>query len=102
MYFSQVGSVPRVKSIRGVALNDPKDGIIHHMHHVMTMEGCEPRDSTLIEKDAITFAIKLGHRTEHLKVLHTPDSINPFAKYCVDTIKLGLIELPKPTEIRDQ
>lgn len=101
MYFSQVGSVPKVKSIRGVALYDPKDGTIHHMHHVMTMEGCEPRDSTLIEKDAITFAIKLGHRTEHLKVLHTPDSINPFAKYRVDTIKLGL-ELPKPPEIRNQ
>jgi len=38
----------------------------------------------------------------NLKKLHTPELINPFAKYRVDTIKLGLIELPKPPEIRNQ
>jgi indole-3-glycerol phosphate synthase len=39
------------------------------MHHVMTMEGCEPRDIEEIENDAVRFAKKLGHSVENLKIL---------------------------------
>lgn len=94
MYFSQVCSVPKVKSIRGVALYDPKDETIHHMHHVMTMEGCEPRDIVDIENDAVRFAKKLGHRVENLKILRAPASINPFAKYRINLANLEFVELP--------
>ena len=47
--FSQKGKVPKTKLIRSVALFDANDGTILHMHHVMTMEGCEPRDVEEIE-----------------------------------------------------
>ena len=66
------------------------------MHHVMTMEGCEPRDMDEIEKDAMRFAKKLGHAVENLKTMRAPNTINPFAKYRIDISKLDFIELPEP------
>lgn len=95
--YSQVGKVPKTKSIRSVALYDANDGTIVHMHHVMTMEGCQPRDMVDIEKDAVNFAKKLGHIIENLKILRAPDTINPFAKYCVNISSLEFIELSKPS-----
>jgi hypothetical protein len=94
--------VPKTKSIRSVALYDPTDGIIHHMHHVMTMEGCEARKMTDIEKDAVQFAKKLGHSVEKLKVLDAPDTINPFAKYRIDISNLEFIELSSPGAIVEE
>ena len=94
--YSQVGKVPKTKSIRSVALYDANDGTILHMHHVMTMEGCEPRDIVDIENDCVRFAKKLGHNIENLKILRAPDSINPFAKYRINLANLEFIELPNP------
>ena len=54
--FSQKGKVPKTKSIRS-ALFDANDGTILHMHHVMTMEGCEPRDME-VELKKITTMVK--------------------------------------------
>jgi hypothetical protein len=92
--YSQVGKVPKTKSIRSVALYDSNVGTILHMHHVMTMEGCEPRDIVDIENDAVRFAKKLGHRVENLKILRAPASINPFAKYRINLANLEFVELP--------
>jgi hypothetical protein len=91
--YSQVGKVPKTKSIRSIALYDANDGTILHMHHVMTMEGCEPRDIVDIENDAVRFAKKLGHNVENLKILRAPDSINPFAKYRINLVNLEFVEL---------
>ena len=49
-----------------------------------------------IEKDAVRFARKLGHSVENLKTMRAPNTINPFAKYRIDTSKLEFIELPEP------
>jgi hypothetical protein len=94
--FSQKGKVPKTKSIRSVALFDANDGTILHMHHVMTMEGCEPRDMEEIENDAVRFAKKLGHSVENLKTMRAPNTINPFAKYRIDIQNLEFIELAEP------
>jgi len=94
--FSQVGKVPKTKSIRSVALYDANDGTILHMHHVMTMDGCEPRDIVEIEKDAVRFAKKLGHNVDNLKILRAPNTINPFAKYRIDVSKLDFVEVSQP------
>jgi len=85
-----------MKSIRSIALYDPRDGTIFHMHHVMTMEGCNPRSLTDIENDAISFAQKLGHRTDNMKILHAPDNVNPFTKYRIDLSTLQFVEVAVP------
>lgn len=95
--FSQIGNVPKTKSIHSIALYSPKDGTILHMHHVMTMEGCEPRNEADAEEEAVSFAKKLGHDIENLKVLHVPDTVNPFTRYRIDLTKLEFVELPKPS-----
>ena len=74
------------------------DGTILHMHHVMTMEGCEPRDMEEIERDAVRFAKKLGHSVENLKTLRAPNTINPFAKYRIDVSKMEFIGGPQNPE----
>ena len=94
--FSQKGKVPKTKSIRSVALFDANDGTILHMHHVMTMEGCEPRTWKKLKKMLLRFAKKLGHSVENLKTMRAPNTINPFAKYRIDVSKLEFIELPEP------
>jgi hypothetical protein len=94
--YSQVGKVPKTKSIRSVALYDANDGTILHMHHVMTMEGCESRDIVDIENDTVRFAKKLGHNVENLRILRAPDSINPFAKYRINLANLEFVELSNP------
>jgi hypothetical protein len=60
------------------------------------MDGCEPREIVDIENDTLRFAKKLGHDIENLKILHAPDSINPFAKYRIDPVNLEFVELPNP------
>jgi hypothetical protein len=94
--YSQVGKVPKTKSIRSVALYDANDGTILHMNHVMTMEGCESRDIVDIENDTVRFAKKLGHNVENLRILRAPDSINPFAKYRINLANLEFVELSNP------
>jgi hypothetical protein len=44
----------------------------------------------------VRFAKKLGHSVENLKTMRAPNTINPFAKYRIDTSKLEFIELPEP------
>ena len=97
--FSQKGKVPKTKSIRSVALFDANDGTILHMHHVMTMEGCEPRNGRDIENDAMRFAKKLGHRTDDLKTIRAPNTVNPFAKYRIDLTNLEFVEISIPNSI---
>ena len=77
--FSQKGKVPKTKLIRSVALFDANDGTVLHMHHVMTMEGCEPRDMEEIEKDALRFAKKLGHSVENLKTMRAYNLLRGFS-----------------------
>jgi hypothetical protein len=98
--YSQVGTVPKTKSIRSVALYDARDGTIFHMHHVMTMEGCNPQSHKDVEHDAISFAKKLGHSTDNLKILHAPDYVNPFTKYRIDLSNLRFVEISVPSSTR--
>jgi hypothetical protein len=76
-------------------LHDPKDGKIHHMHHVITLENATKSDPQQIEQDAIDNAKKLGHNTDYLKVLHIQDFKDPRSTYRVDVEKKALIKMSK-------
>ena len=47
-------------------------------------------------KKMLCGAKKLGHSVENLKTMRAPNTINPFAKYRIDTSKLEFIKLPEP------
>jgi hypothetical protein len=91
--FTQAGKVPNLKSVYAIALYDPNDGSIHHMHHVLIMEGSTPTDPKLLEKEAVAHAEKLGHKVGTLKSLHISDLQDIQAKYRVDVEKQDLIRL---------
>jgi hypothetical protein len=96
-FFIQAGKTPRLESIYAIAVYNPKDGKIHHMHHVITLENASKADPQLIERDAIANAKKIGHNTDSLKVLHIPNFEDPTSKYRVDVERKTLIKMPEMT-----
>jgi hypothetical protein len=96
-FFVQAGKAPKLESIYVVAIYDPEDGKIRHMHHVITLENASKADRQLIEREAIANARKLGHNTDSLKVLHIPNFEDPSSKYRVDVERKALIKMPEMT-----
>jgi hypothetical protein len=93
----QTGDAPKLKSVYAIALYDPNSGKIHHIHHVLTMEGSSPMEPQEVEKNVIATAKKLGHDVEKLKVLHTQDLQDLSGNYRVDVEKKTLVKLPQRT-----
>ena len=68
------GVVPAVAGIDAVAIYDPKDGRVVHMHHAITFEGAEMRrDRETQCRRALESVRQLGLELEGLEVLHVPD-----------------------------
>ena len=96
-FFVQAGETPKLESIYAVALYDPKDGKIRHMHHVITLENASKTDPQMIEREAIANANTVGHNTDSLKVLHVPNFEDPTSIYRVDVERKTLIKMPEMT-----
>lgn len=92
-FYAQVGDTPKIESVYGVALYDPKSGTIHHMHHVILMSGIPRPDPKIIEEDAISNAKKFGHPIDILDVIHA-DKVDLNSQYRVDTESKKLIKVP--------
>ena len=87
-----VGTALTVESIHAVAVYHKKDGRVCHLHHVITFAGVERRPQQEHERNARTYAEKLGHGPAGLEFLHVPD-FRPFArKYRVDLKRKVLVE----------
>lgn len=97
-FFIQAGETPKLESIYAVALYDPKDGKIRHMHHVITLENASKTDPQLLERNVIANAKKLGHNTDSLEVLHVPNfEEDPTSMYQVDVERKTLVKMPEMT-----
>jgi len=96
-FFIQAGETPKLESSYAVALYDPKDGKIRHMHHVITLENASKTEPQLLERDAIANAKRVGHNTDGLKVLHIPNFGDPTSMYRVDVERKTLIKMPEMT-----
>ncbi|MGL5931051.1 MAG: hypothetical protein ACRCY8_19125, partial [Dermatophilaceae bacterium] len=68
-----VGRVPRLASVDTIALYDPGDGRIVHLHDVLTMEGAEPRSAEDRRRSARETAAELGVAVDGLELLHLED-----------------------------
>lgn len=90
------GSAPAIQSIQAVALYDPGDGRIVHMHHTIRFEGANERRVEEQVQQAIETARRLGHDVQRIKSLHVRDfKISPRA-YRVDVGRQVLVEEPPP------
>ena len=89
-----VGATPKVVANRTIALYDPQDGRIVHMHQVLTLEGARQLDPQQYEREARKHAQRLGHPVQPLHALHIPD-FRPSARALrVDLEKKVLIDAP--------
>lgn len=92
-FFAQVGDTPKIESVYAVALYDPKNGTIFHMHHVILTANSLRPDPQIIEKEAISNAKKFGHPVDNLEVIHI-DKLDLNSKYRVDIESKKLIKIP--------
>ena len=87
-----VGTALAVESIHAVAVYRKKDGRVCHLHHVITYTGAERRPQREHERNARSYAEKMGHDPDGLEFLHVAN-FRPFArKYRVDLKRKVLVE----------
>ena len=80
-----------MESIYGIALYDPNDGKIIHMHTILNMEGASSVDPQTKEKE-------LEYDVTKLSILHAPDLKDISAQYYVNVKEKTLVKIPE-TEI---
>jgi hypothetical protein len=90
--FFQVGDTPKMESVYGVAIYDPKNGAIRHMHHLISTSNTPPPDPQIIEKEAISIAKKVGHDVDYLKIIHI-EKLELNSKYRVDIESKNLVKI---------
>jgi hypothetical protein len=54
--YTKVGNVPKLESDYGIALYDPTDGKVIHMHMILNMEGASPVNPEEKEKEVLEYA----------------------------------------------
>ena len=93
--YASTGVAPRIKAIHAVALYDAK-GRIHHMHHVVMLEGGNSVDAETATREARMHAERMGRDIRRLKALYVTTLPNPRAMHRVDVRKQVLVELEQP------
>ena len=95
--FPAVGKAPKVKEVQAIAFYE-HDGRIHHMHHVIVLDGARPVEYEAMLKEACEQAEILGVDVSRLETLHVTELKNPHVMYRVDVKTRVLVEAeaPKP------
>jgi hypothetical protein len=91
-----VGSVPPVIGVDAIALFDPADGRVVHMHQITTFAGAERRTPDEQRQAGIEAARHLGHDVAGLDALHVPDFQPGISIYRVDLANRQLMAMPPP------
>lgn len=94
------GDAPAITSVDAVALYDPRDGRVVHMHHVVMFEGAEAQDRERQERNAMEAARALVKNVDELKVLHVPNFQLMGKAFRVDVKALRLVEISPPNRDR--
>ena len=89
----QIGKVPSLRSVYSIVIYEPKDGTIRHLHHTMVFDKSFNIDANKIEKEARSYAQKLGHKIEGLRILHIRDNKDFKGMYKVDVEKQVLVKI---------
>lgn len=85
------GIAPAVVSVDAVAIYDPKDGRVVHLHHAIRFEGVKASSPDTLRKRAVEAANQMGRETEKLAVLHVPNFEPSGDMYRVDLKRQRLV-----------
>jgi len=89
------GSVP-VHSVKSCVVYDEVSGEIHHVHHVVTLEGGRESTDAEIEAFAISRARVHIPDSKGVRALHVAaDALQPGELYAVDPKNRGLVKKGK-------
>lgn len=88
-----VGTVPALTSTDAIALYDPRNGEIVHMHHIVTFAGAERQNYEEQQQRAIESAQCLGCNVDELRMLHVPNFQPSGKAYKVDLQRQMLVEV---------
>jgi protein-tyrosine-phosphatase len=87
-----------VQSVKCCVLFGPSDGVIRHVHHVVTMEGADETEEAAIEKRTVELARESGVSVKGLKALLVdPAEIKSDKVYAVDPKGRRLVEVDRQT-----
>jgi len=96
--FANGGKAPKVSATHTVAVYDPTDGKIVHMHHVVVFEGGKKVNAQEAENEAMQRAKSRGHDAGKLKALLVHHHAAPRGgRFRVDleNKKLVALEIPR-------
>jgi hypothetical protein len=93
--FPVTGAAPKAREVHAVAFHDAA-GRIHHMHHVIILEGARSIPEETMMKEARQQAEEFGVDVSKLQALRVTDIGNPHAMHRVDVEKKTLVELNAP------
>lgn len=95
-HFPTTGTAPAVKEVQAIAFHDG-DGRIHHIHHLIVLEGGRSLDREALMREARDQARSLGVDVSRLDALHVANVENPHAMHRVDVQRGVLVEAKAPT-----
>jgi hypothetical protein len=91
----------KVQSMKCCVVFDPSDGVIRHVHRVVTMEGAAETQDDEVARKALTLAKERGLSVSELETLHVhPDALKPGSQYRVDVQTRALVAT-SGTEVRE-
>lgn len=96
------GNFPPVVNHATVALYDPQDGRIYHIHQTITFEGAEKPSEKQHMEEAFSLAQSAGCKIDGLKALHIGDFVPRSGYYRVDTKTMKLVETEFPKLAENQ
>jgi hypothetical protein len=83
-----------IRSVKCCVLFDPADGAIHHVHHVVTIDGADEISDSALEKRTRGLAQELGIEVGRLELLHVDAAnLKPGTRYGVETGKKRMVAL---------
>ncbi len=95
--FANGGRAPKVRARHTVAVYDPADGRVVHMHHVVMFEGGKEITSQQAEREAIEKATRRGHDAGRLKtLLSRDDAAHHGGRFRVDLKAGKMVALEAP------
>lgn len=90
MNFQTTGNT-KIRSLKCCVLFDPADGVIHHVHRVVTMEGAQETSESELEARTLHLAKRKGLDTGRLQVLHVDPAVLARGHHRVDPATRTLV-----------
>ncbi len=96
---ANAGNAPKVTDEHFVAVYNPTDGTIVHLHTVRVFEGAKHVSQAQAEQEALEAARARGHNVGELETAHTKQ-LARHGRHRIDLETMSFVPLEEPTRKR--